>query len=48
MKKDTANGEIFVGQECIGDVRMENNLVERNVKDVKGVYVRTSCQSVLI
>ena len=42
MKKGKANEEIFVGQEYIGGVRMETNMVEGNMKDVKGVYVEFS------
>lgn len=39
MKKGKASEEIFVGQEYTGGVRMENNMVEKSMKDVKGVYV---------
>lgn len=36
MKKGKANEG---GQGCIGGVRMENNMEERNMKDVKGVVL---------
>jgi hypothetical protein len=42
MKKGKPSEKIFVVQEYIGDVKMENNMVERSMKDVKDVYVRLS------
>ena len=40
MKKGKPSEKIFVGQEYIGDVKMENNMVARSMKDVKDVYVK--------